>query len=200
MPEPVQIIRTSWSVGKCSLQSCWARGIKNHTGKQHLRSSVGDIMIWSDPAMWQFSMEISLRTVSNTLFRRGWGRRAQATFTRSEVFNTAYALQRIHEQNSIFKDTAGVQWNIPKEMKYNLHYGEVLEDILRPPHGINTSRSVVKPIVKRRWGLNRNSMLRHLEISGLSNNTNGIPPVEPPVSRETDIKCSSSDHLMNSFK
>ena len=28
MPEPVQIIRFSWSVGKCSLQSCWARGIK----------------------------------------------------------------------------------------------------------------------------------------------------------------------------
>ena len=28
MPEPVQIIRTLWSVGKCSLQSCWARGIK----------------------------------------------------------------------------------------------------------------------------------------------------------------------------
>ena len=28
MPEPVQIIRTSRSVGKCSQQSCWARGIK----------------------------------------------------------------------------------------------------------------------------------------------------------------------------
>ena len=28
MPEPVQIIRNSWSVGKCSLQGCWARGIK----------------------------------------------------------------------------------------------------------------------------------------------------------------------------
>ena len=32
IPEPVQIIRTSWSVGKCSLQSCSARGIKNQTG------------------------------------------------------------------------------------------------------------------------------------------------------------------------
>ena len=63
-------------------------------------------MIWSIPTVWQFPMKISFRTVSNTLFRRGWGRRAQATFTRSEVFNTAYALQRIHEQNSIFKDTA----------------------------------------------------------------------------------------------
>ena len=28
MPEPVQIIRTSWNVGKSSVQSCWARGIK----------------------------------------------------------------------------------------------------------------------------------------------------------------------------
>ena len=54
MPEPVQIIRTSWSVGKCSLQSCWARGIKKTNWWQHLRSSVVDIMIWSIPTMWQF--------------------------------------------------------------------------------------------------------------------------------------------------
>ena len=33
---------------------------------------------------------------------------------------------------------------IPKEMKYNLHYGDVREDILSPPHGTNTSRNVVK--------------------------------------------------------
>ena len=40
----------------------------------------------------------------------------------NEVCNTAYALYSIHEQNSIFKDsTMGPM--IPKEMKYNLHYG-----------------------------------------------------------------------------
>ena len=42
----------------------------------------------------------------------------------SEVCNIAYALYRIHEQNSNFKDpTMGPM--IPKEMKYNLHYGKV---------------------------------------------------------------------------
>ena len=33
---------------------------------------------------------------------------------------------------------------IPKETKYNLHYGEVRGDILRPPHGTITSCSVIK--------------------------------------------------------
>ena len=50
----------------------------------------------------------------------------------NEVCNTAYALQRIHEQDSIFKDsTMGPM--IPKEMKYNLHYGKVLGDVLQLP-------------------------------------------------------------------
>ena len=40
------------------------------------------------------------------------------------VCNTAYALYRIHEQNSIFKYTT-LGRMIPKEMKYNLHYGNV---------------------------------------------------------------------------
>ena len=61
----------------------------------------------------------------------------------NEVCNTAYALQHIHEQNSIFKDsTMGPM--IPKEMKYNLHYGKVQGDILPLPHSTNTSCSVVK--------------------------------------------------------
>ena len=34
MPEPVQIIRTSWNVGKCSLKSCWAGGIKKKKKKK----------------------------------------------------------------------------------------------------------------------------------------------------------------------
>ena len=38
-----------------------------------------------------------------------------------KVCKTAYALERIHEQNSIFKDST----MIPKEMKYNLHYSKV---------------------------------------------------------------------------
>ena len=33
---------------------------------------------------------------------------------------------------------------IQKEMEYNLHYGKVRGDILPPPHGNNTSCSVVK--------------------------------------------------------
>ena len=33
---------------------------------------------------------------------------------------------------------------IPKEMEYNLHYGDVRGDILPPPQGINTSCSAVK--------------------------------------------------------
>ena len=33
---------------------------------------------------------------------------------------------------------------IPKEMKYNLHYGKVRGDVLPPPHDTNTSCSVVK--------------------------------------------------------
>ena len=33
---------------------------------------------------------------------------------------------------------------IQKEMKYNLHYGDVRGDILSPLHGTNTNCSVVK--------------------------------------------------------
>ena len=39
-------------------------------------------------------------------------------------------------------DTMGPM--IPKEMKSNLHYGEVRGDFLWPPHGINTSYSVCR--------------------------------------------------------
>ena len=52
-------------------------------------------------------------------------------------------LFRIHEQNSIFKDTT-IGLMIPKQTKYNMHYGEVRGDILRLPHGTNTGCSVVK--------------------------------------------------------
>ena len=38
---------------------------------------------------------------------------------------------------------------IPKEMKYNLHYGKVRRDVLAPPHGTYTSCSVVKYEVTR---------------------------------------------------
>ena len=37
---------------------------------------------------------------------------------------------------------------IPKEMKYNLHYGDVRGDVLPPPHGTNTSCSVAKQMPK----------------------------------------------------
>ena len=54
-----------------------------------------------------------------------------------------YALLRIQKQNSIFKYTR-MGPLIQKEMKYNLHYGDVRGDILPPPHGINMTSSVVK--------------------------------------------------------
>ena len=38
---------------------------------------------------------------------------------------------------------------IPKEMEYNLHYGDVRGDVPLPPHGTNTSCSVVKINVKK---------------------------------------------------
>ena len=38
---------------------------------------------------------------------------------------------------------------IPKEMKYYLHYDDVRGDVLPPPHGTNTSYSVVKINVKK---------------------------------------------------
>ena len=42
----------------------------------------------------------------------------------NEVYNTAYALLRIHEQNSISKYTT-LGPVIPKKMKYNLHHGDL---------------------------------------------------------------------------
>ena len=42
----------------------------------------------------------------------------------NEVCNFAYAIWHIHEQNSIFKYTT-MGPMIPKEMEYNLHYGDV---------------------------------------------------------------------------
>ena len=48
-----------------------------------------------------------------------------------------------YEQNSILKYTTMSQM-IPKEMKYNMHYGDVRGDVLPTPHGTNTRCSVVK--------------------------------------------------------
>ena len=48
-----------------------------------------------------------------------------------------------YEQNSILKYTTMGQL-ILKEMKYNMHYGDVRRDVLPTPHGYNTSCSVVK--------------------------------------------------------
>ena len=48
----------------------------------------------------------------------------------NEVCNTAYAPKRIHEQNSVFKYTTMGQM-IPKEMKHNLHCGDVWGDVLK---------------------------------------------------------------------
>ena len=47
-----------------------------------------------------------------------------------------------------FKDTA-IGPMIPKDMKYNLHCGEVRGNILPPSHGTNTSCSEVKYKSKR---------------------------------------------------
>ena len=61
--------------------------------------------------------------------------------TSNEVCNTAFVLQRIHEQNSTIKYTS-MGPMIPKEMKYYLYYGDVWGNVLPPPHGTNTSCSV----------------------------------------------------------
>ena len=61
----------------------------------------------------------------------------------NSVCNTAYALSVYMSRNSIFKYTT-MGSMIPKEMKYNLHYGDVRGDILPPPYDTNTSCSVVK--------------------------------------------------------
>ena len=61
----------------------------------------------------------------------------------NEVCNTAYALKRIHEQNSILKYTT-MGPMILKEMKYNLHYCDVRGDVLPPPYDTNTICNVVK--------------------------------------------------------
>ena len=47
----------------------------------------------------------------------------------NEVCNTGYALWRIHEQNIFKYATMGPM--IPKEMKDNLHYGDVRGDFYR---------------------------------------------------------------------
>ena len=47
---------------------------------------------------------------------------------------------------NIFKDST-IGPMIPKEMKYNLHYGKVRGDVLPPPHGTNTSCSVVSHLL-----------------------------------------------------
>ena len=60
----------------------------------------------------------------------------------NEICNTAYALYRTHEQNSIFKYTT-MGPMITEEMKYNLHYADVRGDVLSPPHDTNTSCSAV---------------------------------------------------------
>ena len=59
----------------------------------------------------------------------------------NEVWNTAYALLRIHEQNFVFKYTT-MGPMISKEMKYNRHYGDVRGDILSPLHGTITPAAV----------------------------------------------------------
>ena len=41
---------------------------------------------------------------------------------------------------------------IPKEMKYNLHYGKVREDILPPPHGTNACCSSKINVTKIAFG------------------------------------------------
>ena len=66
----------------------------------------------------------------------------------NEFCSAAYAVQRIHKQNSIFKYTT-IGPMIPKEMKYNLHCCDVRGYVLSPPHCTNTSCSVVKLSSKR---------------------------------------------------
>ena len=69
---------------------------------------------------------------------------------------------------------------IPKEVKYNLHYGDIRGAILPPPHGTNTSCSVVRYtskdcLWKRRthYGLENGSLgfieILHKELESFTN-------------------------------
>ena len=54
-------------------------------------------------------------------------------------FSTMLTPSSVHL--TIFKDTT-MGPMIPKEMKYNLHYGEVRGDVLPPPYGTSIRCSV----------------------------------------------------------
>ena len=70
VPEPVQVIGTSWGRGEgCSLQGCWARGVEEPGWWRHLGDSVGDVVIWSVPAVCRFPV---LFLVFLPVRRRGW--------------------------------------------------------------------------------------------------------------------------------
>ena len=61
-------------------------------------------------------------------------------------FATLFTSSSIHTSRiSVFKDTTTGPV-ISKEMKYNLHYGEVRGDVLRPPHGVYVNKIKVKLI------------------------------------------------------
>ena len=56
---------------------------------------------------------------------------------------------------------------VRKEMKYNLHYGEVRRDVLRPPHGTNTSCTL--PLeTKNTLQIENKTLLRDRGISKVS--------------------------------
>ena len=55
---------------------------------------------------------------------------------------------------------------IPKEMIYNLHYGKVRGDILPPPHGTNTSYSVIS-VKKIAFGNKQHTTGQKMGVSGL---------------------------------
>ena len=78
----------------------------------------------------------------------------------------------MREQNCIFKDTT-MGPIITKEMKYNLHYGEVRGIVLRPPDGTSTSCTIlfntnlfllIKPPTKKMWSLILRKHIRGLEV------------------------------------
>ena len=55
--------------GWCSLRGCWAGGVRGPGWWQRLGGSMGDIMVWSIPKIWQFP-ELFLMFLPLT--RRGW--------------------------------------------------------------------------------------------------------------------------------
>ena len=74
-------------------------------------------------------------------------------------FATLLMPSRVYMSTTPFQSYHNVP-NDPKEIEYNLHYGEVRGDVLRPPHATNASCNSEKIKVKKRLPLETKNTLQ----------------------------------------